>query len=78
VNHEEAGRYWEESAESWTTLARAGFDVYRDHLNTPAFFAMLPDIAGPSGVDVGCGEGYNTRLLARHGARVIGVDISPT
>jgi len=41
MDHREAGRYWDGNAEAWTRLARAGYDVYRDHLNTPAFFAML-------------------------------------
>src|SRR5881394_1521355 len=76
MDHNEAGRLWNESAESWTKLARAGYDVYRDHLNTPAFFAMLPDVAGLTGLDIGCGEGHNTRLLARRGAWVTGLDIS--
>src|SRR3954468_2868772 len=76
MDHTEAGRFWNESAESWTSLARAGFDVYRDHLNTPAFFGMLPDVNGLAGLDIGCGEGYNTRLLAVRGARMTAVDIS--
>ncbi|HEX6728660.1 MAG TPA: methyltransferase domain-containing protein [Pyrinomonadaceae bacterium] len=76
MNHKEVGRYWNESATSWTTLVRRGYDVYRDHLNTPAFFAMLPDVEGLVGLDIGCGEGHNTRLLAKRGARVTAVDIS--
>lgn len=76
MDHEEAGRYWNENAEVWTRLARGGYDVYRDHLNTPAFFALLPDVRGLSGLDIGCGEGHNTRLLADRGARVTAVDIS--
>ena len=43
MDHAEVGRFWNENADTWTRLARAGFDVYRDHLNTPAFFGMLPD-----------------------------------
>lgn len=78
MDHREAGRYWEQSAEVWTKLARAGYDVYRDHLNTPAFLAMLPDVRGLHGLDIGCGEGNNTRLVARRGARVTGLDVSPT
>lgn len=76
MNHTEAGKYWNENAHAWTQLARAGYDTYRDHLNTPAFFAMLPDGRGLAGLDIGCGEGHNTRLLAQRGARVTAVDIS--
>jgi SAM-dependent methyltransferase len=76
MDHTEAGRYWDDNAEAWTLLARAGYDVYRDHLNTPGFFAMLPDVAGLTGLDIGCGEGHNTRLLARRGARVTAIDVS--
>lgn len=67
---------WNANAEAWTTLARAGYDVYRDYLNTPAFFAMLPDVNGLSGLDIGCGEGHNTRLLAKRGAHVTALDIA--
>jgi ubiquinone/menaquinone biosynthesis C-methylase UbiE len=76
MNHKDAGRFWNESAESWVRLARAGYDIYRDHLNSPAFFAMLPNVEGLAALDIGCGEGYNTRLLAQRGARVSAIDIS--
>lgn len=75
---EEAGRYWNANAEAWTVLARAGGDVYRDYLNTPAFFAELPDVSGLNGLDIGCGEGHNTRLLAQRGAQVHAIDIAET
>jgi ubiquinone/menaquinone biosynthesis C-methylase UbiE len=52
--------------------------VYRDYLNTPAFFAMLPDVTGLRGLDIGCGEGHNTGLLAQRGASMTAIDISPT
>jgi len=67
-------RHWEANAPTWTRLSRAGYDVCRDHQNTPAFFEMLPDVAGLDGIDIGCGEGHNTRLLAARGARVVAVD----
>ena len=78
MDHEEVGRYWDENAEVWTELVRAGYDHYRDGLNTPAFFEMLPDVDGLFGFDVGCGEGHNTRLLAERGASMTGIDISET
>lgn len=76
MDDEEVGRFWNANADTWTKLARAGYDVYRDFLNTPAFLAMLPDVDGLSGLDIGCGEGHNTRLLAERRALVTAIDIS--
>lgn len=75
MNHEEVGHYWNGNAPTWTLLSRAGYDIYRDHLNTPAFFEILPDIKGLNGLDIGCGEGSNTRLLAQRGAKISAIDI---
>ena len=76
MNKEEAARLWNDNAEAWTVLARAGYDLYRDHLNTPGFFQILPEINGLYGLDIGCGEGYNTRLLAAKGADMDAIDVS--
>lgn len=76
MDEREVGRLWNENAKVWTRLARAGYDVYRDGLNTPAFLAMLPDVHGLRGLDIGCGEGHNTRSVARRGARLVAIDIS--
>ncbi|MGK9055438.1 class I SAM-dependent methyltransferase [Neorhizobium petrolearium] len=70
--------HWEGNAETWTIYSRAGYDKYRDALNTPAFLEMLPPVAGLDGLDLGCGEGTNTRAVARLGARMTGLDIAPT
>jgi SAM-dependent methyltransferase len=69
-------KLWNANARAWTELSRAGFDVYRDLVNTPAFFAMLPAVSGLVGLDLGCGEGHNTRLLAARGADVVALDLS--
>ncbi|HEV7259870.1 MAG TPA: class I SAM-dependent methyltransferase [Bosea sp. (in: a-proteobacteria)] len=69
---------WEANAETWTRHARAGYDLYRDALNTPAFLASLPPIDGLDGLDIGCGEGSNTRKLAERGALMSAIDIAPT
>lgn len=76
MDHMEVGRYWNRNAEGWTKLARAGYDFYRDYLNTPAFLEMLPNVRGLTGLDIGCGEGHNTRLLAEEGAKVTAIDVS--
>ncbi|HBZ87020.1 MAG: methyltransferase [Candidatus Edwardsbacteria bacterium RIFOXYD12_FULL_50_11] len=76
MNDSEIKQYWEENAEAWTALSRAGYDVYRDHVNAPAFLKMLPLVKGQKGMDIGCGEGHNTRLVAQQGAILTGIDIS--
>jgi SAM-dependent methyltransferase len=76
MEHTEVGRLWNANAEAWIKLASAGYDVYRDFLNTPGFFELLPDVNGLAALDIGCGEGHNTRLLAKRGARVEAIDIS--
>lgn len=78
IDDRAVGEYWEGNAEAWTALSRAGYDVYRDHVNTPAFLGRLPAVSGLAGLDIGCGEGHNTRLLAQRGARMTGLDIAPT
>lgn len=74
----EVAAYWEANADTWTRHSRAGYDVYRDALNTPAFLSILPPINGLQGLDIGCGEGTNTRKLAERSARMHAVDIAPT
>jgi ubiquinone/menaquinone biosynthesis C-methylase UbiE len=78
MDHRLAGRYRESNALAWTLLARRGRDVYRDAINTPAFLDLLPDMTGKRGLDVGCGEGHNTRLFAQRGAQMFPIDVAPT
>ncbi len=49
----------------------------RDYYNNPAFLQFVGDLKSKTVLDAGCGEGYNTRLLAKLGAKTTGVDISP-
>lgn len=78
MDSSEVGKYWEENAADWTRQVRSGLDIYRDLINTPAFLDMLPDVRGLRGLDIGCGEGANTRKLAELGAIMTGIDIAPT
>ena len=77
MNEFEVGNFWNKNAPIWTSMVRAGYDVYRDYLNTPAFFKIMPNIKGMKGIDIGCGEGYNTRLLAEEGAMLDAIDVAP-
>lgn len=77
-NAKTAVEHWEDNAERWTRLVREGFDVYRDQHNTPAFLTFLPEVEGLAGLDIGCGEGANTRKVAELGAHMTAIDASPT
>ncbi len=76
ITEEEVARYWNENADSWTEQVRDGWDVYREYFNNPAFLKFIGNLGGRTVLDAGCGEGYNTRILARSGAQMVGVDIS--
>jgi Methyltransferase domain len=73
---EDVARYWDGHAEAWAEQVRRWADVAREWLNNPAFLEFVGDLHGRRVLDAGCGEGYNTRILARRGARMTGVDLS--
>ena len=73
---EDVARAWDANAEQWVRHVRAGWDRYREEFNNPMFFAFLPELAGKDIIDLGCGEGRNTREFARRGARLTGIDVS--
>ncbi|MFW9818378.1 MAG: class I SAM-dependent methyltransferase [Candidatus Thorarchaeota archaeon] len=76
MDDKEVSEYWDKNAENWVKLARMGYDRCRDLINAPAFFKMLPPISNLYGLDIGCGEGYNTRIAAKKGAKMVAIDIS--
>ena len=67
---------WDKAAEGWADFVRTGKDYFRDNLNNPATFRLIGNVKGKAVLDLACGEGYNTRILARKGAKVTGVDSS--
>jgi 2-polyprenyl-3-methyl-5-hydroxy-6-metoxy-1,4-benzoquinol methylase len=67
---------WNNAAESWVDFVRQGKDYFRDELNTPGMMRLIGNVKGLEVLDVACGEGYNTRILARRGANVTGIDLS--
>jgi SAM-dependent methyltransferase len=73
---DEVAGYWNANAAAWAAEVRRGADVAREWLNNPAFFDFIGDLRGQQVLDLGCGEGYNTRILARRGARMTGIDVS--
>ena len=67
---------WDRNAALWASGVEAGFDLYRELYTLPAFLAFMPRIEGLRVIDLGCGEGSNTRRFASLGARTTGIDLS--
>ncbi|EEA92881.1 class I SAM-dependent methyltransferase [Pseudovibrio sp. JE062] len=68
--------HWDQNADQWKKDVDAGLDVYRDLFTWPAFEDFLGDVSGKHIIDLGCGEGNNTRKLAKAGAYMSGADLS--
>jgi SAM-dependent methyltransferase len=68
---------WDKNSCDWIAYVRSGRDVLRELLHDPTFFdVFLSDLASLKVLDLGCGDGHSTRLLARRGVRMTGIDIS--
>ncbi|MDH5185630.1 MAG: SAM-dependent methyltransferase, partial [candidate division WOR-3 bacterium] len=66
-------KQWDKAAEAWADFVRTGRDYSRFEMNNPAMFKLLGDIRGKKILDLACGEGYNSRIMASKGAKVTGV-----
>jgi len=69
-------KQWNEAARSWVEFIRSGKNYYSEFLNGPALRRAMGKVEEKQVLDIGCGEGYFSRLFARLGAKVTAVDIS--
>jgi 2-polyprenyl-3-methyl-5-hydroxy-6-metoxy-1,4-benzoquinol methylase len=69
--------YWDGNAVPWAKKYARGDDKFRAFFLDEAFAGFVGDVQGQKILDAGCGEGHSSRNLARQGAAVVGVDISP-
>lgn len=85
----EALQYWETRARSFAAQggglrAVCSYGMpwfYNAEIHLTQILALSPHLHPPSGtsvLDLGCGVGRWSRFAARRGARVVGVDLSPT
>jgi len=68
---------WDRCAPEWAQWVRSGRDADRECLLDPVMLRLLGGLKGARVLDLGCGEGYFSRVMARREASVVGVDISP-
>ncbi len=67
---------WDRAAGPWADFVESGLDYYRTTFHGPALLDACGRVEGLRVLDLGCAQGYFSRLLAGSGAEVIGVDIS--
>ncbi|WP_165972384.1 class I SAM-dependent methyltransferase [Paenibacillus piri] len=65
---------WDQNAEKSLSAFEEEGDFARRYLLNPAIFDILGHVGNKRILDAGCGNGYLSRLLARRGARVTGVE----
>ena len=74
---DQARGLWDAAADEWNAFVEGGLDYYRTELHGPALLRECGDVQGREVVDLGAGQGWFSRELARRGARVVGVEWSP-
>lgn len=68
---------WDRNADRWLARYDADGDFTRRYCSDPLLLELLGDVKGLSVLDAGCGGGYLCRKLARQGARMTGIELSP-
>jgi 2-polyprenyl-3-methyl-5-hydroxy-6-metoxy-1,4-benzoquinol methylase len=67
---------WDTFAHEWAGGYTEHGDLNRQYVVDPVVLQLMGSVEGLSILDAGCGNGYLCRLLAKRGARIVGVDVS--
>ncbi len=65
-----------EFAKRWREHVQGDGSMIRMKLLNPKLDSLIGDIEGSRALDIGCGEGFSTKLLVNRGADVIGADVN--
>jgi ubiquinone/menaquinone biosynthesis C-methylase UbiE len=71
-----AGSAWDDLAAWYDAKQGEEGDLWHRTLIDPALLHRIGEVAGRDVLDLACGPGYLARRMARHGARVTGIDAS--
>lgn len=76
VGLDDVARMWDSNAAIWDAGLGSDGDDTRRYWSDDALLTMLGPPDGRHLLDLGCGNGYLSRILAARGAEVVGVDMS--
>lgn len=68
---------WENISDWWDKKQGDVGDLWHRNLILPALISVIGNCRDKDVLDLGCGNGYISRMLARKGARVTAIDSSP-
>src|SRR5438876_7602360 len=81
VSHVEVNRtYWTGRAADYATVAARAWEAepnWGEWSIPERELGLLGDVAGKDALELGCGTAYFSSWLARAGARVTGLDVTP-
>lgn len=69
----DARALYDRTAANWSRQQPSSLS---DYTARPRVMALCEPLAGKRVLDLGCGEGYCSRLLSQRGAQVVGIDVS--
>ena len=67
---------WNSVAEKYNALVGDTGDIYHRTYINPVILELLGSVKGEKILDLACGQGYFSRILAKRGAKVTGIDKS--
>jgi 2-polyprenyl-3-methyl-5-hydroxy-6-metoxy-1,4-benzoquinol methylase len=73
---EDVRKAWNGAAEAWEEFVESGADYYRHDVHGPALMKACGAVTNRGILDLGCGQGFFTRQLAKAGANVVAIDLS--
>lgn len=76
VTEEQISQAWDKLADKWNSGYTEYGDMNRKYVIDPAIFRLIGSVKDLSILDAGCGNGYLCRLLAKKGAKMVGLDLS--
>jgi ubiquinone/menaquinone biosynthesis C-methylase UbiE len=69
---------WQAFSAEWIARCETRADAAREGLLDDWMLQLVGNVEGLTVIDLGCGEGRFSRMLAARGARIVGVDLQPS
>ena len=79
VTQEEAIQCWDDGAEEFAGRFKRNEEFFHKHIINPTLLNLLGDVRGKAVLDVACGEGHFSRMLAeqaKNDIQITGIDAS--